>query len=140
MATPFGNRLTWAYKEAGLTQGALAAAVGLTQAAVSEACNKHHGSAFTVQFAKLCGVDPYWLATGEGDMVPERLSERALYLAREFDRQDAERQERLYAMFMQLLEFSANDPAPAEPSPSGGEPLPAAAPAAPAKHRLANQT
>ena len=140
MATPYGIRLRAAYKEAGTTQTALAAAVGSTQAAISEACRVSHGSTYTAQFAKVCGVDAFWLATGDGEMKLKPQSARALHISREFDRQKSKRQEKLYAMFMQLVEFSADDSAEPVSSPPAAEPPPAAVPVAPVKRRLPRQT
>lgn len=117
METTYGLRLKQAYKHAGLTQVQLASAAGLSQAAISEACRVGTGSAYTVQFARACGVDAFWLATGDGEMEPATLSPRALYIARELDRKEPpEQRDRLYAIFMQLLDFSANDTVPTKHS------------------------
>ena len=121
MATPYGLRLKHAYKYAGLTQVKLASEVGVSQASISDACKIGHGSAYTAQFARACGVDAFWLATGDCEMKPGTLSPRALLLARQLDdKEPAEKRDWLYAMFKQLLDFSANDTE--QPKHSGAVP------------------
>lgn len=69
-AMRYGERLKAARKHAGLTQVQLAERAGVAQATVSELEHSQaQGSAFTVQFARACGVSPDWLATGAGVMV-----------------------------------------------------------------------
>ena len=68
MATDFGKRLVQARKHAKLTQAQLAKAVGVSQATIAEAEKKGYGSSYTYQIATRCGVDPGWLATGDGLM------------------------------------------------------------------------
>lgn len=83
-----------ARKHARLTQVQLAKAVGVSQSSIGEAEKKGLGSSYTPQIAVVCGVDAHWLATGEGQMVPDatqpmpggpRLSAHALLLAECFD-------------------------------------------------------
>lgn len=74
MATEFGNRLRAAQKHSGKTQQQIAKEVGMGQGTLSELMKTGTGSAFTIQIAKACGVDPTWLATGQGEMlVPAHL-------------------------------------------------------------------
>ena len=69
MATDFGKRIRAARRHAGLSQAALAQAVGMSQPSMSEAENTAHSSQFTAQIARACGVDGHWLATGAGEML-----------------------------------------------------------------------
>ena len=68
MATEYGKRLKAARHHAGLTQDDLAERTGLPQSTISTAEREGHGSASTPIYAKACGVDALWLATGEGSM------------------------------------------------------------------------
>lgn len=67
--TPFGERLYTARKYAKLSQGELAARVGLSQSALAESEKIGQGSTKTLQIAAVTGVDANWLATGLGHMV-----------------------------------------------------------------------
>ena len=69
MSTDFGKRLVAAREHAGLTQQQLAAAVQISQSTLATAEKKGHGSRKCPQLAQACGVNPNWLATGEGEMV-----------------------------------------------------------------------
>jgi transcriptional regulator with XRE-family HTH domain len=69
MATDFGKRLKEARKHAGLRQTQLAKLAGMSQSNVSELENTAFGSVATMQLALCCGVNPNWLATGEGSML-----------------------------------------------------------------------
>lgn len=69
MATEFGERLRAARKHAGLTQAELAVRTGIAQSTISTAERMGNGSSDTPIYAKACGVDPHWLATGDGDML-----------------------------------------------------------------------
>lgn len=62
----YGSRLLAARTEAGLTQTALAKAVGMSQSALVAAESTGQGSTYTSQLAAVCGVRAEWLATGEG--------------------------------------------------------------------------
>lgn len=70
MSTEYGKRLRAARKHAKLTQQALSEATGIPQSTISTAERLGHGSADTPVYAKECGVDAHWLATGEGEMIP----------------------------------------------------------------------
>ncbi|APW37628.1 hypothetical protein RD110_10865 [Rhodoferax koreense] len=69
MATDYGSRLRAARKHAKLTQIQLQEATGIPQSTISTAERIGHGSAETPVYAKACGVDAHWLATGLGDML-----------------------------------------------------------------------
>ncbi|SDO71622.1 Phage repressor protein C, contains Cro/C1-type HTH and peptisase s24 domains [Halomonas shengliensis] len=64
-----GERVRRARKHAKLTQTELGKAVGLKQATISDLeKGDSRSSAYLVQIAHACKVDPHWLATGEGQM------------------------------------------------------------------------
>lgn len=75
----FGERLTTARKHAGLTQAELSEKLGLDDAgkplmsqsniSALERDPKTKGSLHTVKLARVCGVNPDWLAYEEGEMV-----------------------------------------------------------------------
>ena len=71
MASEFGKRLAQAREHAGLTQVELAAKVPMAQSTLASAEAGGDGSRMTVQIARVCGVNPYWLATGEGGMLDD---------------------------------------------------------------------
>lgn len=76
----YSERLKKAREFAGLTQNGLIELLPkkpdgrplMSQANLGrlEVNSNAQGSVFTVQLATACGVDPQWLATGEGSMVP----------------------------------------------------------------------
>lgn len=68
--TEYGLRLKTARKHAGLTQTELAEITGIPQSTISTAERMGNGSRETPVYAKACGVDAHWLATGQGTMVP----------------------------------------------------------------------
>jgi SOS-response transcriptional repressor LexA len=68
MTTDYGKRLRSARKFAGLTQEGLSKITGIAQSTISTAERLGHGSGETPVYAKACGVDAHWLATGEGLM------------------------------------------------------------------------
>jgi transcriptional regulator with XRE-family HTH domain len=82
----YADRLKRAIQHSKRTQAEVADAAGTTQQVVSAIITrKSDGSMFTAQLAKACGVDPYWLATGNGPMLPNHggdLSSQALEIAR----------------------------------------------------------
>lgn len=67
--TEYGMRLFTARKHADLTQTTLAKDVGMSQSAYQEAETTGLKSTYTAQLAARCGVNPQWLATGEGSML-----------------------------------------------------------------------
>ena len=69
MATDFGKRLVQARLHARLSQEELARRVGMAQSTLATAESRGYGSRKTVQIAAVCGVNPHWLATGEGNML-----------------------------------------------------------------------
>lgn len=69
MSTDFGKRLVQARLHAGLTQGELAKLAGMAQSTLASAENRGFGSRKTPQLAAACGVNPHWLATGDGEML-----------------------------------------------------------------------
>ena len=67
----YGTRLKTARKHASLSQALLAERVKVSQANISKLeLGDATGSEFTAQIAEVCGVNPHWLATGEGQMQP----------------------------------------------------------------------
>ncbi|GGJ06324.1 LexA family protein [Halopseudomonas pertucinogena] len=67
----YKDRVKAARKHAKLTQAALADAVGIKQASISELeTGKSLSSTYNATIAKACGVDPVWLETGRGRMLP----------------------------------------------------------------------
>mgnify|MGYP003589768325 CR=1 FL=1 len=74
MTTEYGKRLRAARKHANLTQMKLSELTGIPQSSISTAERESKGSADTPVFAKACGVDAHWLATGEGEMLPTPLA------------------------------------------------------------------
>ncbi|MBV8045118.1 helix-turn-helix transcriptional regulator [Pluralibacter sp.] len=67
--TTFSERLNQAMQERGMTQGALAEAVGMAQPSVWKlASGGAKGSRKTVQIAQVLGVRPEWLSDGVGPM------------------------------------------------------------------------
>lgn len=63
----YSERLIEAMKAAGLTQGALAQAVGMSQSSIWKLTSGvASGSRKTVEIAKVLGVRPEWLANGDG--------------------------------------------------------------------------
>lgn len=69
MATDYGKRLRAARLHAKLTQMGLAEKTGISQSTISTAERENQGSSDTHIYAKACGVDAHWLATGEGAML-----------------------------------------------------------------------
>lgn len=64
----YSDRLNKAMKDAGFTQGSLAKAVGISQSSVWKlASGAAKGSRKTVEIARVLGVKPEWLASGEGE-------------------------------------------------------------------------
>ncbi len=66
-----------------MTQAQLGAAIRRNQRQIERLENREDGEAsyYTAHIAAVCGVDPWWLATGEGAMVrPESVPPEALAL------------------------------------------------------------
>lgn len=79
MTTPLGQRLKEARKKAGLTQSALATAVGISQSTYQELeTGKSKKSAHLTEIAGVLKVDPYWLATGQGAEDPDTYVKKLL--------------------------------------------------------------
>jgi transcriptional regulator with XRE-family HTH domain len=68
LQTAFGARLEAARKAAGLSMQALSDATGCPQSTLSTAERSGNGSSYTARIARACGVNAYWLETGEGEM------------------------------------------------------------------------
>ena len=68
--TDFGRRLVLARTLKGMTQHQLSQATNVSQPTIGSAEIQAKGSMHTAQFAKVLGVDAFWLATGQGDMIP----------------------------------------------------------------------
>jgi transcriptional regulator with XRE-family HTH domain len=68
--TDFGRRLVLARTLRGMTQHQLSQATNVSQPTIGSAEIQGKGSMHTAQFAKVLGVDAFWLATGQGDMIP----------------------------------------------------------------------
>lgn len=68
MTSEYGTRLRTARKHAGLTQAELSKATGIAQSTISTAERVGNSSGDTPVYAKACGVDAHWLATGQGAM------------------------------------------------------------------------
>jgi phage repressor protein C with HTH and peptisase S24 domain len=67
--TGVGTRIKKAREALGLTQVALATAVGVSQQAVMELeAGRAKGTKHTAKFARALGQDPLWLETGDGRM------------------------------------------------------------------------
>lgn len=78
--TAFNLRVIEARRYSSLSQVELAKAAGCTQQAIAKLeRRKALGSVHTVQIAIACNVSPYWLATGDGEMLrPKDLSDDVL--------------------------------------------------------------
>jgi transcriptional regulator with XRE-family HTH domain len=117
--TPFAERMQIARKRIGLTQSEVAERLGLTQPTVSGLEIDGERSAYLPAFARLYGVDVYWLYSGEGDMLKgtgRRFSVEAEDLARLLDSiEDPEVKRRVYAL-SQLVADLGTLPTTAEPA------------------------
>lgn len=72
----FAERMKWAMNRAGLGQSELARRVGMRQSSISHLLKPGtQGSGKTLQIARALGVNPDWLATGNGDrLAPEAVT------------------------------------------------------------------
>lgn len=69
----FAARLKAARKHAGLTQGELAAKLGINQVSISDLeRGKSQSSSHAYKIALICKVTPDWLIMGEGSMLPTK--------------------------------------------------------------------
>lgn len=66
----YTDRVRAARDYAGLTQEQLAKAVGMSQPSLNYLEDVAHRSKFTASIARVCRVNPDWLADGIGEMVP----------------------------------------------------------------------
>ena len=107
--TAFAERMQTARKRVGLTQGEVAQRLGLTQATVSRLEIDGERSAYVADFARLYGVDCYWLHSGEGLMLTgqaRRFSVEAEDLARMLDSiADPEVKRRVYSLSQLVAEL-----------------------------------
>lgn len=71
----FSERLDAAMKRVGMTQGKLAKTVGMAQSSVNKLVNGAASSRKTVEIARVLGVNPEWLSSGIGSMVPDDMPE-----------------------------------------------------------------
>lgn len=65
-----GSRIRKLLKERGMTQAELARAVGTKQQTISYICAGEHeatASRYTIKIAEILGVNPNWLANGQGN-------------------------------------------------------------------------
>jgi SOS-response transcriptional repressor LexA len=76
MATEYGTRLKTARNRLKLTQKQLEKLTGIPQSTISTAEKHGHGSTETTVYAVALKVDPHWLATGEGEMIPLAAEQR----------------------------------------------------------------
>lgn len=75
MTTEFKDRLKSARKHARMTQIELAKAVGTSQGSISDLeAGRNKTSTNTVKMAQILGVNPDWLATGQGSMLATKSS------------------------------------------------------------------
>lgn len=68
--TMLGNRVKRMLQEKGMTQAQLARLVGTKQQTISYICNQEHpatSSRYSTKIAEILGVNPAWLATGQGN-------------------------------------------------------------------------
>ena len=65
-------RLILALKQLNVSQAELSRRIGITQQAIQHLCkSKSNYSKFTFEIAAALDIDPVWLATGKGCMLPE---------------------------------------------------------------------
>lgn len=90
-----GGRVRALLSATGLTQAQLAARVGTKQQTIAYICgvggHEPTASRFTIKIAEVLGVDPNWLASGEGNPIPTRqeIEDRNLVLVPVFFGHDA---------------------------------------------------
>lgn len=72
-----GTRVKRMLKEKGMTQAQLARLVGTKQQTISYICNEEHPattSRYSTKIAQILGVNPSWLATGQGSPYEQTVS------------------------------------------------------------------
>lgn len=82
----YQERLRLAMEYADLTQQELAKRVGVRQQSIQYLLSKGRSSRRNSEIAKACGVDPDWLATGEGETNEMRVLARKQQIDREAQR------------------------------------------------------
>ena len=73
MSSTYGDRVEAARLNAKLSQAELGRLVGMSAQAIQyleDAAKNAQGSIRSASIARACGVDPIWLETGEGEMLP----------------------------------------------------------------------
>lgn len=74
------DRIKQARKLAKLTQKELADKIGITQPSLSELeTGKSLSTSYIASIARACGVDPFWLETGQNKMANQISEERGIY-------------------------------------------------------------
>ena len=90
-----GARVKKAREHAGLTQAGLADAIrsrfknGIKQQTIAKLENRGKSTRYIAEISSICGVNPDWLATGEGDWLGpggDPLSPQALRIAGMYDK------------------------------------------------------
>lgn len=92
LRTPFGQRVKDAREAVGMSQVALATAIGVSQSVIAEAETKSTSSAYTVRLALALKVLPLWLETGEGPRHPKTPEEHWGPMLTAFNSLDPDRQ------------------------------------------------
>lgn len=112
-----GQRVKACREEAGLSQRAVAAKIGITQGALSQLENDRYPStSYVAQLAKLFGVSPLWLATGQGRKTDAELTDEALEVARNFMRLSRDKQQEIRHYMAIEAELSSQKKRHAEPA------------------------
>jgi phage repressor protein C with HTH and peptisase S24 domain len=109
-----GDRVKRARKRIGMNQKELASAIGIKQPTLSELeRGESRSSAYLVQIAEACKVNPRWLATGIGDMLdasqplPESNAEMVDIEVTEGD--EPLRSDEVWLPILREVEFAAGD-------------------------------
>lgn len=83
------DRIIYARNLTGMSQTALAKAVGMAQASLSDLeIGKTSSSRYFLEIAKICGVSPIWLQTGAGDPKDDNVTMLKNYVDNEKKRKD----------------------------------------------------
>lgn len=108
--TTFGMRLKACRKESGYTQKEVCSKSGLSQGTLSELENDMYPtSSFVPHLAQIYGVEPMWLATGNGQKTKKEaqafnLSETAIQIAAAVNQMSPLYQEALLALIKQDMQ------------------------------------